>query len=88
MNFREVPWQEKNGIDYPGRLEITYFKTITYISERPLIRNLEIIGESTKNLSEEIRAKHPEVPWKSMAGVRDRLIHHYFGKLRGSGLES
>jgi uncharacterized protein with HEPN domain len=44
-----------------------------------VIRNLEIIGEATKNLSEAIRAKHPEVPWKSMAGVRDRLIHHYFG---------
>ncbi|MBI1741763.1 DUF86 domain-containing protein [Candidatus Acetothermia bacterium] len=44
-----------------------------------VIRNLEIIGEATKNLSEELRAKHPDIPWKSMAGVRDRLIHHYFG---------
>jgi uncharacterized protein with HEPN domain len=44
-----------------------------------VIRNLEIIGEATKNLSEELRAKHPLLPWKSMAGVRDRLIHHYFG---------
>ncbi len=44
-----------------------------------VFRNLEIIGEAVKNLSEELREKHPEVPWKSMAGVRDRLIHHYFG---------
>ncbi len=44
-----------------------------------VIRNLEIIGEATKNLSPELRAKHPAVPWKGMAGVRDRLIHHYFG---------
>ncbi len=44
-----------------------------------VIRNLEIIGEATKNLSAELRAKYPDVSWKGMAGVRDRLIHHYFG---------
>lgn len=44
-----------------------------------VIRNLEIIGEATKNLSAELRAKHPDLPWKGMAGVRDRLIHDYFG---------
>jgi len=44
-----------------------------------VIRNLEIIGEATKNLSEGLRARYPPIPWKNMAGVRDRLIHHYFG---------
>jgi uncharacterized protein with HEPN domain len=44
-----------------------------------VIRNLEIVGEATKNLSVEMRDRFPEVPWKAMAGVRDRLIHHYFG---------
>jgi uncharacterized protein with HEPN domain len=44
-----------------------------------VIRNLEIIGEATKNLSVELRDRHSGVPWKPMAGVRDRLIHHYFG---------
>lgn len=44
-----------------------------------VIRNLEILGEATKNLSEQIRAEYPSIPWKSMAGARDRLIHHYFG---------
>jgi uncharacterized protein with HEPN domain len=44
-----------------------------------VIRNLEVMGEATKNLSAELRAQHPEMPWKGMAGVRDRLIHHYFG---------
>lgn len=44
-----------------------------------VIRNLEIIGEATKNLSSELRARYPELPWKGMAGVRDRLIHDYFG---------
>lgn len=44
-----------------------------------VIRNLEIIGEATKNLSDEIRINHPEVPWKNLAGMRDRFIHQYFG---------
>lgn len=44
-----------------------------------VVRNLEIIGEATKNLSEEIRKNHSEIPWKNLAGMRDRLIHQYFG---------
>lgn len=44
-----------------------------------VIRNLEIIGEATKNISATLREQYPEVPWKSMAGVRDRLVHQYFG---------
>ena len=44
-----------------------------------VIRNLEIIGEATKNLSEQLRTEYPDIPWKGMAGGRDRLIHHYFG---------
>ena len=41
-----------------------------------VIRNLEILGEATKNLSDQLRAKYPIVPWRSMAAARDRLIHH------------
>jgi uncharacterized protein with HEPN domain len=44
-----------------------------------VIRNLEIIGEATKNLSEQLQTEYPDIPWKGMAGVCDRLIHHYFG---------
>jgi uncharacterized protein with HEPN domain len=44
-----------------------------------VIRNLEILGEATKNLSPELRAKNPMIPWRSMAAARDRLIHDYFG---------
>ncbi len=42
-------------------------------------RNLEVMGEATKNLSKRLRDAHPNVPWKDMAGVRDKVIHHYFG---------
>jgi len=44
-----------------------------------VIRNLEVIGEATKNLSSSLRKKYPQIPWKDLAGVRDKLIHHYFG---------
>lgn len=44
-----------------------------------VMRQLEIIGEATKNISEETRIKYSDVPWKRMAGMRDVLIHHYFG---------
>ena len=42
-------------------------------------RNLEILGEAAKGLSSKVREKSPKVPWKEMAGTRDRLIHDYFG---------
>jgi uncharacterized protein with HEPN domain len=43
------------------------------------IRQLEIISEATKQLSRELRAQYPDVPWRRMAGLRDVLIHEYFG---------
>ena len=43
-----------------------------------VIRQLEIIGEATKNVPMAIREKYPEVPWRDMAGMRDWLIHAYF----------
>ena len=42
-----------------------------------VIRNLEVIGEATKNLSAELRASNPEIPWRQIAGMRDVLIHDY-----------
>lgn len=44
-----------------------------------VIRNLEIIGEAVKNIPDDIRASYPEVEWKRIAGLRDILIHQYFG---------
>jgi uncharacterized protein with HEPN domain len=44
-----------------------------------VIRNLEVIGEAVKGLSEDVRAEHPEIPWARIAGMRDVLIHEYFG---------
>lgn len=44
-----------------------------------VIRQLEIIGEAVKNLSPKIKNKNPATPWKDIAGLRDKLIHVYFG---------
>jgi len=44
-----------------------------------VIRSLEVIGEATKNLPLSFRDNYPDIPWKQMAGMRDKLIHEYFG---------
>ncbi len=44
-----------------------------------VIRAFEVIGEATKNLSRDLRKRNPQVPWKTIAGMRDKLIHQYFG---------
>jgi uncharacterized protein with HEPN domain len=50
--------------------------TTDYLQDA-LIRCLEVIGEASKRLSNELRDQHPQVPWRSMAGMRDLLIHAY-----------
>ncbi len=44
-----------------------------------VIRCFEVIGEAVKKIPEEIKKRYPEIPWKKMAGMRDKLIHEYFG---------
>lgn len=44
-----------------------------------VVRSLEIIGEAAKHIPENLRVQYPAVPWKKMSGMRDKLIHEYFG---------
>lgn len=62
----------KKGISYEKFLEETMIQD-------SVIRNLEVIGEATKNLSDKTRKDNPQTPWRNMSQLRDRLIHHYFG---------
>ncbi|KAF0134515.1 MAG: hypothetical protein FD145_533 [Candidatus Saganbacteria bacterium] len=49
------------------------------ILKRAILRSLEIIGEAAKKVSNDFKAEHPSIKWKEMAGLRDKLIHFYFG---------
>ena len=44
-----------------------------------VIRKFEVIGEASKNVPDRLKEQYPLIPWKEMAGMRDRLIHFYFG---------
>jgi len=44
-----------------------------------VVRNFEIIGEASRNIPEEIRNKYPDIDWKGMIGLRNRIAHEYFG---------
>ncbi len=60
------------GIDFNGFAKDK--KTINAV-----VRSLEVIGEATKKIPKNVRDKHIGIPWKNMAGMRDKLIHEYFG---------
>ena len=44
-----------------------------------VIRNLEIIGEASRNIPEDVKGRHPHIPWRRMIGLRNLIIHQYFG---------
>lgn len=44
-----------------------------------VIRNLEIIGEAASHVPEEFRSKHPKIPWYEIIGMRNKVVHEYFG---------
>ena len=47
--------------------------------KRAFVRSLEVIGEATKHIPENLRSEYPQIQWRAISGMRDRLIHHYFG---------
>jgi len=64
--------------DYTAHKTITDFIKSIQLQDS-IIRRIEIIGEAVKNLPDDVKNSYPEVPWKKIAGMRDVLIHEYFG---------
>jgi len=85
MAKREDKLYFKDILDAISKIE-KYTKNLSYeeffnnlMVIDAVVRNLEIIGEATKNLSKEIKSQYPEIPWREMADMRNKLIHEYFG---------
>jgi len=49
------------------------------VLSRACLKSLEIIGEASRNISEDLKTAYPEMPWRQMSGMRNKLVHHYFG---------
>jgi uncharacterized protein with HEPN domain len=64
--------------EYLQGVDEEHFKA-TRLLQDGTIRQIEIIGEAVKNVSKDIRKSYPEIPWQDIAGMRDKLIHGYFG---------
>jgi uncharacterized protein with HEPN domain len=60
-----------------GKTELDLMNSVCL--QDKIIRRIEIIGEAVKNLPADLRKDHPEVPWRDMAGMRDIVVHQYFG---------
>lgn len=65
-------------LTYTDGMDYTDF-SLKRMTQDAVIRQFEIIGEATKNLSDTFRERYPGMPWKDLAGFRDKLIHQYFG---------
>ncbi|MDD4909118.1 MAG: DUF86 domain-containing protein [Candidatus Omnitrophica bacterium] len=64
--------------DFVGEMSLAQFKKDKK-TQNAVLRSVEVMGEAAKNIPAAIKEKHPGVPWKAMAGMRDKLIHEYSG---------
>ena len=64
--------------EYISKISVDDFMKSRQIQDA-VMRRLEIIGEATKNIPDSFRKEYPDIPWREIAGMRDILIHNYFG---------
>ncbi len=67
------------NVEYESFILDNKIQNTKYKIQNTVIRNIEIIGEATKALSEEMKMNNSDILWKNIAGTRDKLIHDYFG---------
>ncbi len=75
MNIRE---SIQRILFYTENITESNFKERIIVQDA-VIRNFEIIGEASKNISKRLKSETDQIPWKEMAGMRDKLIHDYMG---------
>ncbi len=63
---------------YVTGLQLDAFKT-SQITVDATVRNLEVIGEAARNIPEDVKEAHPQLEWAKIVGLRNRVIHEYFG---------
>jgi uncharacterized protein with HEPN domain len=78
LYLEDIVLSMKRIAEYISGLDFQHFKQ-DYKTVDAVIRNFEVIGEASKNVSEEIKLKYPHVPWKEMYRLRNRISHEYFG---------
>ena len=76
--IRDINESIERIVSYTHGIEYEDFKK-DHKTQDAVIRNIEIMGEAVKALSEKVKKDNSNIPWKSMAGTRDKLIHDYFG---------
>ena len=76
--IRDIKESFERIISYTGNIDYEKFSN-DYKTQDAVIRNIEIMGEAVKSLSGIIVQNYPAIPWKSISGTRDKLIHDYFG---------
>lgn len=68
----------KKILIYTAGMTLEQFKN-NEMAYDAVMRNLEILGEAVKNIPEDVRQQHTQIEWRKMAGLRDIVIHRYFG---------
>jgi uncharacterized protein with HEPN domain len=77
-NLRDILVAARNAARFASGMSESEFLADEK-TQYAVIRALEIIGEAARRVPEEYRIAHPDIPWRAMSGMRDKLIHDYFG---------
>ncbi len=78
LRIADIKQAIRKILNYTKEIDEKFFETDEKTIDA-VIRNLEIIGEAAKHIPIETRKRHPEIPWKEIIGMRNKVIHEYFG---------